>query len=131
MDLRTPLVTQDNLHPNFRVLIKPGFFDEVWDTPHKLADGLVDRDGKFVSEFQTTPNSSFGELYLHAVLRELVFVADDSFNRPDFVLQYAMGTPDVADACATTFLERLVSIQRTMHRGPHDFAFRHGGVQVR
>jgi hypothetical protein len=59
MDLRTLLVTQDKLHPNFRALITPGFFDEEWETLHKWADGFVDRDGKFVREFQTTFNSSF------------------------------------------------------------------------
>lgn len=98
MDLRTPLVVQDKLHPNFRALITPGFFDEEWDTLHKWADGFVDRDGKFVREFQTTFNSSFWELYLHAAFRELGFVADYSFNRPDFVLRSAAGEAVVAEA---------------------------------
>lgn len=98
MDLKTPLVTQNKLHANFRALITPGFFDEEWNTLHKWSDGFVDRDGKFVREFQTTFNSSFWELYLHAAFRELGFVADYSFNRPDFVLRSTAGTPVVAEA---------------------------------
>lgn len=98
MDLRTPLVTQNKLHPNFRALISPGIFDEEWDTLHKWAEGFVDRDGKFVREFQTTFNSSFWEVYLHAAFRELGFVADYSFNRPDFILESSAGKPVVAEA---------------------------------
>lgn len=48
-------------------------------------DGFKDRDGKFVREFQTTYNSSFWELYLFAVLKELGIGVDFSFDAPDFV----------------------------------------------
>jgi hypothetical protein len=37
------------------------------------SEGFQDRDGKFCIEFQTTFNSSFWELYLHACFRELGF----------------------------------------------------------
>jgi hypothetical protein len=33
------------------------------------ARGFIDRDGKFVKEFQTTFNSCFWELYVYAVLK--------------------------------------------------------------
>lgn len=49
-------------------------------------DGFVDRDGKFVSEFQRTFNSSFWELYLFAVLKSLNMRVDFRFDAPDFVL---------------------------------------------
>lgn len=48
--------------------------------------GFEDRDGKFVQEFQTTFNSSFWELYLHAVLKELKLDVDYRHARPDFVV---------------------------------------------
>ncbi|ANH66644.1 hypothetical protein [Mitsuaria sp. 7] len=48
--------------------------------------GFEDRDGKFVHEFQTTFNSSFWELYLHAVLKEFRLDVDYRHARPDFVV---------------------------------------------
>lgn len=48
--------------------------------------GFEDRDGKFVHEFQTTFNSSFWELYLHAALKELKLDIDYRHARPDFVV---------------------------------------------
>jgi hypothetical protein len=48
--------------------------------------GFEDRDGKFVHEFQTTFNSSFWELYLHAVLKEFRLEVDYRHARPDFVV---------------------------------------------
>ena len=86
MDLRTPVVPEDRLHPNFRALTTPGHFEEEWGTLQRWAEGFVDRDHKFVKEFQTTFNSSFWELYLHAAFRELGFEADFAYSRPDFVL---------------------------------------------
>jgi hypothetical protein len=53
----------------------------------KWSQGFVDRDGKFVREFQTTFNSSFWELYLHAGFKELGFTIDFSKPAPDFYLQ--------------------------------------------
>lgn len=50
------------------------------------AQGFLDRDGKFVTEFQTTFNSSFWELYLHAVLKKYEMVVDFTRTRPDFFL---------------------------------------------
>ena len=51
------------------------------------ADGFVDRDGKFVKEFQTTFHSSFWELYLHAVLKHLKCDIDFSKQAPDFIVE--------------------------------------------
>jgi hypothetical protein len=48
--------------------------------------GFEDRDGKFIQEFQTTFNSSFWELYLHAVLKEFKLDVDYRHARPDFVV---------------------------------------------
>jgi hypothetical protein len=48
------------------------------------SNGFLDRDGKFVVEFQTTFNSSFWELYLNAALRSLGFALDFTHTAPDF-----------------------------------------------
>jgi hypothetical protein len=50
------------------------------------AAGFVDRDGKFVLEFQTTYEACHWELYVHAVLKELGASIDFSYHAPDFVV---------------------------------------------
>lgn len=47
--------------------------------------GFVNRDNKFVEQFQTTFNSSFWEIYLYAVLGNLGFSIDFLYNTPDFI----------------------------------------------
>src|SRR6266550_1660755 len=83
MDLFTPCVPADRLHPNFKhVAFEAAAEDRA--VLNAWADGFVDRDGKFVVEFQTTFNSSFWELYLFAVLKELRQNVDMSVSAPDF-----------------------------------------------
>jgi hypothetical protein len=84
MDLFTAVVTEGRMHPNFRAALEAAPGDrkvlEEW------ADGFVDRDGKFVTEFQTTFNSSFWELYLFACLKELGHNVDFGHDAPDFIV---------------------------------------------
>jgi len=84
MDLFKPLVARSALHPNFiNTLRAPsaGVRKVLLD----WATDFPDRDGKFIKEFQTTYNSSFWELYLFAVFKELGIKIDFSFAAPDFV----------------------------------------------
>ncbi len=84
MNLFSPIVDQSKLHPNFKnVIAEPE--DYARKVLSEWADGFVDRDGKFVKEFQTSFNSSFWELYLFASLKALEFNIDFSYNRPNFV----------------------------------------------
>ncbi len=53
---------------------------------NKWLAGFEDRDGKFVQEFQTTFNSSFWELYLHAALKDLRLEVDYRHKSPDYVV---------------------------------------------
>lgn len=85
MDLFTPVVDESRWHKHFRSIVDPSCA-HVRKALERWAEGLVDRDGKLVIEFQTTFNSSFWEIYLHAAFRELGFTADYSFSSPDFVL---------------------------------------------
>ena len=85
MDLFTPIVPEAAWHPNFAAqTVVPN----VWNRAvlDDWATGFVDRDGKFVQEFQTTFNSCFWELYLNAVLRDRGCTLDFGFNSPDFVI---------------------------------------------
>ena len=84
MELFNPVVPSQKLHKNYlNVVAEPT--DYARNVLLSWADGFVDRDGKFVKEFQTSFNSSFWELYLFACLKELEFTVDFSFDRPDFV----------------------------------------------
>jgi hypothetical protein len=85
MQLFQPIVPEERFHPNFRNLltIANGFdLDVLTD----WASGFVDRDGKFVEEFQTSFNSCFWELYLFAVLKKYGMDVDFSHASPDFVV---------------------------------------------
>lgn len=83
MDLFVPVVDPSKFHPAYaRVLAQENRFNEA--VLEKWADGFEDRDGKFVKEFQTSFDSSFWELYLHAVLKELGCEVYFSHARPDF-----------------------------------------------
>lgn len=85
MDLFAPVVDPSRRHHNFKNLlrIRNGF---VFDVLQDWAEGFVDRDGKFVEEFQTTFNSSFWELYVFAVLKRYGMIVDFSHARPDFCI---------------------------------------------
>lgn len=81
MDLFLRKVPKDKLHHNFKSIRND---ESIKNVLQKWEEGFIDRDNKFVKEFQTTFNSSFWELYLNALLRSLNFNIDFSYNRPDF-----------------------------------------------
>jgi hypothetical protein len=86
MRLFDPIVPEDRQHPNFRsILARTNCF--LFDVFNDWAHGFVDRDGKFVEEFQTTFNPCFWELYLFAVLKKYDLTVDFSKTRPDFCLR--------------------------------------------
>lgn len=80
------MYNEDRLHPNYLYVLKEDlpFSKEVIEN---WAEGFIDRDKKFVKEFQTTFNSSFWELYLFAVLKELGLSVNMDYDRPDFVVE--------------------------------------------
>jgi hypothetical protein len=80
-----PIVDAGRQHSNFRSFVRASnSFDLA--VLNDWANGLVDRDGKFVQEFQTSFNSSFWELYLFAVLKEYGMPVDFSQASPDFYI---------------------------------------------
>lgn len=80
----------EKLHPNFSAVALP-----IRDAERRViqgwADGFPDRDGKFVKEFQTTFNSSFWELYLHAVFKEYGHSLSWANASPDFAVSCPFG----------------------------------------
>lgn len=90
MDLLTPLFDQDKLHQHFKT-ISDGRLGRYFQRDEILRwlEGFPDRDNKFVKEFQTTFNSSFWEIYLHAVFRNYGFSLDWTHAAPDFLVTAA------------------------------------------
>lgn len=85
MRLFDPIIDKERLHANFRNILRMGNGFAL-DVLNDWASGFIDRDGKFVEEFQTTFNSSFWELYLFAVLKKCGMDVDFSKTRPDFCI---------------------------------------------
>lgn len=85
MNLFNAVVPDDRQHPHFQSVLSPEY-EPCRTVVQEWAGDFPDRDGKFVQEFQTTFNSSFWELYLHATFREYGFEFDWSKSAPDFLL---------------------------------------------
>ena len=86
LELFTPIVPPERFHPAFKTIVERL---NPYDAKilNGWAEGFVDRDGKFVKEFQTTFDSAFWELYLHAVFKELGMACNFRHSRPDFCIE--------------------------------------------
>ena len=94
VDLFKIQVDENKLHSHFIYLLK----DEqkpIRDILMKWAKDFEDRDNKFSKEFQTTFNSSFWELYLYQVFKELDMRVDFSKPAPDFTVNTSYGIINV------------------------------------
>ena len=75
------------MHPHFKNVYRNPIFKCQRDVLTSWARGFVDRDNKFVKEFQTTFNSSFWELYLFQLFKQFGCSIDMNHTAPDFVIQ--------------------------------------------
>ncbi|NWA25752.1 glycosaminoglycan attachment site [Pseudomonas gingeri] len=86
IDIFNSKTAPEKQHLIYKMLMEDRFKPEQEVLKH-WADGFEDRDGKFIIEFQTTFESSFWELYLYAVLKELGCTTDMQYHTPDFVVE--------------------------------------------
>ena len=70
MNLFLPVVDESRMHPHFKSIYSNPIYQPQREVVAEWANGFVDRDNKFVYEFQTTFNSSFWELYLFALFKQ-------------------------------------------------------------
>lgn len=94
MDLFTPQVATERLHPLVKQIIAEPVYHPAIKTINSWGAGILERRGegnKFIKEFQTTFNSSFWELYLNKAFIELGFDIDYSYESPDFHLIHSSG----------------------------------------
>ena len=87
-NLFAPLVAEERRHPIFSKLQQPEYLAEREVLNH-WSEGFVDRDGKFVKEFQTSFESSMWELYIFACIKELGGKVEFGHIAPDFVTTIA------------------------------------------
>lgn len=89
MDVFSKLNKLDDskLHPKFKVLRDEFFYRGAKSVVEEFSKGFVDRDNKFVREFQTTFHSSLWELYLNAIFKYFKLEIDYSYSRPDFIIK--------------------------------------------
>lgn len=85
-DLFKPLPNIKNLNSNLSNYIKSSS-ENSKNVFREWSDGFIDRDNKFVYEFQSTFESMLWELYCFAVLKQMKCEVDFSYNRPDFVVK--------------------------------------------
>lgn len=104
MDLFSPVVDKRRQHPNFERLLKHSSAER--DVLQKWSAGFVDRDGKFVIEFQTSFNSAFWEVYVFACLKELGLRCDFTLNSPDFSVIEGFWTGNIECVTAQNSDER-------------------------
>lgn len=94
MDLFTPRVTDEQLHPYFKRLTQEICYHDVLNTIKDWTNGLSNRkkeSDKFIKEFQISFNSSLWELYLNKAFQDLGFKIDYSKESPDFNLIHSSG----------------------------------------
>lgn len=94
MDLFTPLVTENKLHPLFKRIRSEKSYEPTIKVINGWSEGLLGRKKevkKFIIEFQTTFNSSLWELYLNKSFIDLGFKIDYSKESPDFHLIHSTG----------------------------------------
>lgn len=110
LDLFTPVIPHERFHPAFATL-----FADAKDADKKVfadwSEGFIDRDNKFVNEFQTTFDSSFWELYLHAVFKELEMKCDFQWDRPDFCISSPI--PFIVEATVALNARGTASVAET------------------
>jgi hypothetical protein len=85
LDLFTAIIPESKQHRIFQMLLQPAYAPER-AVLAQWAQDFLDRDGKFVHEFQSTFESSFWELYLNAAARAWGWEVDRSHASPDFVV---------------------------------------------
>lgn len=94
MNLFTPLVNEERLHPLFKQIISEPVYRPTMAVINEWSTGLLGRKleaNKFIKEFQTTFNSSLWELYLNKAFIDFGFEIDYSKESPDFHLIHGSG----------------------------------------
>lgn len=80
-------LNRKKLHNKFLLLKNESQLLHEKNMLQKWSEGLVDKDNKFVREFQETFHSCFWELFLYRLFKSAGFDLDQSHQTPDFVIK--------------------------------------------
>jgi len=108
-DLFTPTVPDEELHPDFKILMESEEYAPARGLIREVFNSFVDRDGHFIKEFQTKFHSRIWELYLHSYLVDYGFAIDPSHKSPDFI------------ATKSGFTICIEAVTANPTQGPHTF----------
>jgi hypothetical protein len=87
VDLFSPIVAENKLHPYFVALNSESAFLSAKSIINEIMPHYIDIDGNFVEQFQTTGfDSRLWELYINSYLTEEELSIDRSKNAPDFMV---------------------------------------------
>ncbi|ELX10204.1 hypothetical protein Jab_2c22910 [Janthinobacterium sp. HH01] len=87
IDLFTDQPTKNQLHPQFLTLRDARGYEPAREVLREIQARIVDPDGNFVEQFQTSGfDSRTFELFLFAMLEENGHSIDRSHDRPDFIV---------------------------------------------
>jgi hypothetical protein len=88
VDLLTPIVADEKLHPSFKILTTSRGHSSGRDIIREMIPHLEDPDGNLVEQFQTTGfDARLWELYLFAYFREERLLVSRPSPAPDFKVQ--------------------------------------------
>lgn len=79
-------VNLKTIHPKFNDLNTQFGYRGAKEIIASWGEDFHDKDNKAKTEFQTTFHSTFWELYLHAVFKEMGFFTSQQYDRPDFII---------------------------------------------
>lgn len=113
MELFTPVVSDKRFHKNFSQILRSSQLKDRQELS-RLADSFPDRDKKLVTEFKTTFNSSFWEIYLFALFKELGFEMDWIHSSPNFSINYNGLTIIVEAAIASAALGETSELEKKL-----------------
>jgi len=87
LDLFTPVVSIERMHPSFAKLLQNKAFEPARRQIREIMPHFVDVDGNFVEQFQSGGfDARIWELYLYSYLAEEQLFLNRDFNRPDFIV---------------------------------------------
>lgn len=88
IDFFTPAIKTSQFHKNFKQMLEGPNAQNLQLGFNNWSKGFVDRDNKVVKEFQSSYNSTFWEIYLHALFTKLGLNPSYQYPSPDYLLNY-------------------------------------------
>ncbi|PKH31976.1 hypothetical protein [Shewanella sp. ALD9] len=117
MKLFEPIFALDKQHKNFISIMNLSNENDRNELL-RWSDGFPDRDNKLVKEFQTTFNSSFWEIYLFALFKELGLKMDWAYPSPDFLLEHNHKSIVVEATIAAAASGKTPEWEKDLENGP-------------